>query len=297
VTKLLALAVLLSLAPAAPAQVVSKTVGQATMTADLSQAWPGGVIVARLRSRSRLGTTYAILDGRRALFYDTTRGPRALVPIPADTEPGSTALGIEIYTRRGRQRIPLDITIGPRDYPARNMTIPETRRHLPERPGVVSQARQFLLLVRSESKAAAWLGAFQPPVAEVASPSFGALQTWTGAVSVEPLTDALYGERGRGLRYEVPVGTLVQAPAAGAVLFAGTHELLGRTLVLDHGQGVVSVLAHLSRIDVLLGDRVESRTPLGASGDSGIAAGPVVEWRVYLHGIPVDPRVFTGGLD
>jgi hypothetical protein len=292
-----ALAVALLLPPWAEAQVVSRTVGQVTMSADLAQAWPGGLIVARLRSRSRLGTTYAILDGRRALFYDTPRGPRALVPIPADAEPGATQLGIEIYSRRGRQRIPLAVTIGARDYPPRELTIPETRRHLPERPLAVTQARQFLLLTRTESRQALWNGPFQPPVEAPPLVSFGSPQTFVGAASIEPLTDSLYGERARGLDYAVPTGTLVQAPAAGNVTFAGSQELLGRTVVLDHGQGLVSVLAFLSRIDVAAGARVEGRAPLGLSGDGGIAEQPKLQWRLYLHGIPVDPGVLSAPLD
>jgi murein DD-endopeptidase MepM/ murein hydrolase activator NlpD len=288
---------LLALAADAKAQVVSRTVGQVTMSADLSRAFPGGMIVARLRSRSRLGTVYAILDGRRVLFYDAGRGPRARVPGPAENEAGPAQLGIEIWGRRGRQRIPLDVQIAPRDYPARDVTIPETRRHLPERPGVVTMARQFLLLVRTETKDALWNGPFQPPLDAVAVPSFGAPQTWLGAASVEPLTDSLYGERGRGLDYPVPAGSLVKAPAAGIVLFAGQHELLGRTVAIDHGQGFVSVLAHLSRIDLAVGDRIESRTPVGLTGDSGIADVPKLQWRLYLHGIPIDPQAMTTPLD
>ena len=298
--KRLAVALLL-LGAAAPArgQVVSKTVGQVTMSADLARGWPGGVIVARLSSRGRLGTTYAILDGRRALFYDAGRGPRALVPVPADAAPGESALGIEIYTRRGRQRIPLDIVIPPREYAPRSVIIPETRRHLPQRPGLVTQARQLLLLVRTESQdELGSAGALRPPVdtAPVAG-SFGAPQTWVGGGAIEAMTDSIFGERHRGLDYEVPVGNLVQAPAAGTVLFAGYHELLGQMVVLDHGQGVVSVLAHLSRLEVLVGDRVEGHTPIGLSGDGGVAYAPIVHWRVYLHGVPIDPQVLTTSLD
>ncbi len=265
------------------------------MSADLARGWPGGVIVVRLRSRSRLGTTYALLGGRRARFYETSRGPRALVPVPADAAAGQTALGIEIFARRGRQRIPLDITIPPREYAPRTVTIPETRRHLPERPELVTQARQLLLLVRTETKEA--LGSetnLRPPVDAAPVVSFGAPQTWLGGDVIESLSDSIFGERHRGLDYEVPTGTLVQAPAASTVLFAGYHELLGQMLVLDHGQGVVSVLAHLSRLDVLVGDGIESRTPIGLSGDSGVAYAPMVHWRVYLHGIPIDPQVLGG---
>lgn len=290
---------LLGAAVPATAQVVSKTVGQVTMSADLARGWPGGLIVARLRSRGRLGTSYAILDGRRALFYETARGPRALVPIPADATPGDNTLGIEVFTRHGRQRIPLDITIPPREYAPRTVTIPETRRHLPEGPGLVTQARQLLLLVRTESKdALGSAGALRPPVdAGPVAASFGALQSWVGGGAIESLTDSIFGERYRGLDYEVPTGSLVQAPAAGTVLFADYNALLGHMLVLDHGQGVVSVLAHLSRLDVLTADRVEARTPIGLSGDSGIAYAPIVHWRVYLHGIPIDPLVLTTNLD
>jgi murein DD-endopeptidase MepM/ murein hydrolase activator NlpD len=62
-------------------------------------------------------------------------------------------------------------------------------------------------------------------------------------------------------------------------------------VVLDHGQGVVSVLTHLSRIDVTEGQTVEGRTPIGLSGESGATPGPLLGWRTYVHGIAVDPRV------
>src|SRR6266511_1607332 len=81
------------------------------------------------------------------------------------------------------------------------------------------------------------------------------------------------------------------APAAGTVLFAGPLTLSGQTLVIDHGQGVVSALFHLSRIDLRTGDRVEPRAIVGLSGDSGIAPTPLLQWRTYVHGVAVDPSV------
>jgi murein DD-endopeptidase MepM/ murein hydrolase activator NlpD len=75
------------------------------------------------------------------------------------------------------------------------------------------------------------------------------------------------------------------------VVLAAPQILTGNTLVLDHGQGVLSVFFHLSRIDVKEGEGVESRSPVGLSGDSGIAAAPHLHWAVYVHGVAVDPRV------
>jgi len=68
-------------------------------------------------------------------------------------------------------------------------------------------------------------------------------------------------------------------------------------VVIDHGQGVISTLFHLSRLDVVAGQSLEARTPVGLSGDSGICPTPMVQWRVYVHGIAVDPRLLDRPLD
>jgi murein DD-endopeptidase MepM/ murein hydrolase activator NlpD len=75
------------------------------------------------------------------------------------------------------------------------------------------------------------------------------------------------------------------------VLFAGPLSLSGATVVIDHGQGVVSVLQHLSRVDVRAGDAVAGAAVVGLSGDTGLAPEPMLQWRVYLHGVAVDPNV------
>jgi len=89
----------------------------------------------------------------------------------------------------------------------------------------------------------------------------------------------------------VPVGTPVRAPGAGTVLFAGPLALSGETVVIDHGQGVLSVLQHLSRVDGRPGDPVAAAAVVGLSGDTGLAPQPILQWRVYLHAVAVDPTV------
>jgi murein DD-endopeptidase MepM/ murein hydrolase activator NlpD len=77
------------------------------------------------------------------------------------------------------------------------------------------------------------------------------------------------------------------------VLLAGPLALTGGTVVIDHGQGVVSVLHHLSRIDVRLGDTVTAGAPVGLAGDTGLALEPMLQWRLYLHGVAVDPSALA----
>ncbi|MFI5183288.1 MAG: murein hydrolase activator EnvC family protein [Vicinamibacteria bacterium] len=290
----LTMALFLALPATGLPETVSRTIGQVTMVADLSQAVPGGVIVVHLRSRHGLGAVDAIFDGRRAPVYDSPHGPRALVPVPVGTPAGPGTLGFEIMARTGRQRVPLDINLAPREYTTRTVTIPETRRYLTTQPSAIRNSRQLLAMLRTESPLALRHGPFLSPVAAPPVPdSFGAAQTYVGASTVEYLTDAIFGEYHRGLDFEVPVGTLVQAPAAGTVLFAGYMSIPGAVVVLDHGQGIVSVLAHLSRVDVHEGDAVEARAPVGASGESGLIANPRLQWRLYVHGVAVDPRVMS----
>lgn len=290
-----ALAMALGPTTASP-ETVARTVGQVTLIADLAQAFPGGLIVARVASRGRLGMVEAILDGRRCPVYDSARGPRALVPVPVDRPSGPVALGFEIMARRGRQRVPLDVSIAPREYSSRSVVVQETRRHLASLPAALRDGRKLLEVVRAETPRALWQGAFKAPVATPPdAASFGATRTYVGVqIGLEYLTDGAFGEFHRGLDFLTPVGTVVQAPAAATVLFAGYMTIPGHVVALDHGQGVVSVLTHLSRVDVREGDVVEGRAPVGLSGDTGATAGPALEWRVYVHGIAVDPKVLMG---
>jgi hypothetical protein len=284
---------LLVASPAAPAsaQEIVRKVGRVTFRVDASQAFPGGVVVVRLASRGRLGGAWAFLDGRRAPFYPDRGVPRALVPVAADAEPGPAILGVGIASRGGEQRIAIPVTIAAREYRPRYVFLPEDKRAILGRRETSHDARKLLAVLRIESKEPA-PGLLLPPVGATGS-GFGEPRTHTGAADVESRIDALQGERHRGLDYVVPVGTPVRAPAVGTVLLAGRLSLSGETVVIDHGQGVLSVLQHLSRVDVGPGDAVASGAVVGLTGDTGLAPAPMLQWRVYLHGVAVDPNALA----
>lgn len=273
----------------APAQEIVRRVGRVTFRVDASQAFPGGVVVVRLGSRGRLGAAWAFLDGRRGAFYSDRGVPRALVPVAASAEAGPATLGVAIAARRGEQRVSIPITIASRVYQPRYVFLSEDERARLRRPEAAHDGRRLLAVLRTVSPTPA-PGLLLPPVDATGS-GFGEPRTYTGAADVESRIDALSGERHRGLDYAVPVGTPVRAPAAGTVLFAGPLALSGETVVIDHGQGVLSVLQHLSRVDARTGDPVPAAAVVGLSGDTGLAPEPMLQWRVYLHGVPVDPTV------
>jgi murein DD-endopeptidase MepM/ murein hydrolase activator NlpD len=273
----------------AQAQQLVRRVGSVTIRVDVSQAFPGGVVVVRLQSRGRLGAAWALLDGRRAPFYLERGVPRALVPVAAGSAPGPATLGVGIASRTGEQRVAIALEVAPREYRSRYVYLSEALRDLVAREEAARDGRRLLAYLRVQSKTPA-PGLLIPPVGSVGS-GFGEPRTHTGAAEVESRTDALAGERHRGIDYPVAAETPVRAPAAGRVLFAGPLTLPGGTVVIDHGQGVVSVLHHLSSVAVREGDEVAAASLVGLSGQSGLAPEPMLQWRVYLHGVAVDPLV------
>jgi murein DD-endopeptidase MepM/ murein hydrolase activator NlpD len=279
---------------AAADQVVGRA-GNLRIEVDDAAAYPGGLLVVRLRSPRPLAATYAILDGWRFPFFASRGVLRALVPIQVGTRPGPATLGIEIRGARGRRRVPLVVQVVPRSYPPRVRVVPEAERPLFALPSRTRDARVLLQALRTISPAPAWSGRFQSPVAAGARPTgsgFGGVSTYIGGSPVEEMTDSIHGEYHRGLDFEVAPGTPVLAPAAGTVILARPLALAGIALVIDHGQGVISALYHLSRLDAREGQRVDAGAPVGLSGASGLAIGAHLHWGVYVHAIAVDPTAF-----
>ena len=97
------------------------------------------------------------------------------------------------------------------------------------------------------------------------------------------------GSRHQGADFRAALGTPVTAPNAGIVVLASDLYFAGGTVVLDHGQGLVSLFAHLSQIGVEVGDRVQQGRQLGKAGATGRVTGPHLHWAMRLHGTSVDP--------
>lgn len=265
--------------------------GQLSVAVALDHAQPGGIAVVRFRSARWLGQTFAVFEGRRAPVFFAGGTARALVPIPAGTPPGPGLLGIELSARTGLQRLRLEFPIGERSFGERSQTLPDDKRALLQHPDRLRDGRRLMLALRTLTNDAQPKGPVRAPVAPPPLDTFGEHETYVGGSPVEMMMDGGFGDRHRGLDYAVALGNLVQAPAAGTVVMAEPLLLTGETLVLDHGQGLVSLLCHLSRLDVKPGDRVAAGDRVGLAGDTGLAMFPHVHWATYLYGIPVDPAV------
>jgi len=81
----------------------------------------------------------------------------------------------------------------------------------------------------------------------------------------------------------------VEASNHGRVVFADRLGIYGFTVVLDHGQGLTSVYAHLSRIDVAPGQAVKKGDTLGLTGETGLAGGDHLHFSIMVNGVYVNP--------
>jgi murein DD-endopeptidase MepM/ murein hydrolase activator NlpD len=124
-----------------------------------------------------------------------------------------------------------------------------------------------------------WAGGFQPPAKAQISDVFGTARTFNGrAQSVH-----------QGLDYAMPEGTPVGALNSGTVLLAQPLFFEGNCVVLDHGQGLLTLYMHLSKIEVKEGERIRSGAKIGLSGGTGRATGPHLHIGVRWQGVYLNP--------
>ena len=93
------------------------------------------------------------------------------------------------------------------------------------------------------------------------------------------------------LGYDLSVTKRYPAEAAnsGVVAFVGDLGIYGNTVIIDHGLGLFTLYAHLSSIDVKVGDSITQRQVIGKTGETGLAAGDHLHYGVYLHGVAILP--------
>lgn len=124
-----------------------------------------------------------------------------------------------------------------------------------------------------------WRGAFELPVKAEISGVFGTQRVFNGAVQ----------STHQGLDFRVPSGTPVNAVNSGTVILARPLYFEGNCVVIDHGQGLLTLYLHLSEIRVKEGNAVTKNELIGLSGGTGRATGPHLHLAVRWHGIYLNP--------
>jgi murein DD-endopeptidase MepM/ murein hydrolase activator NlpD len=223
-------------------------------------------------------------------FKTTPRTWGALIGLDLDVEPGDHVVRIAGTTSGGVQLTATrSLHVEPKEFPTRTLQVaPRFVTPPPQARPRIEQERMLLSrLFRVAHAEPRWREAFQLPIAGVVVSGFGVRSVFNN----EPR--APHG----GADFASPEGTPVAAPGAGEVVLVRDLYFTGNTVVIDHGLGLQSLFAHLSRTDVHEGDTVARGQIVGAVGSTGRATGPHLHWTVRLNGARVDPLSLVFALE
>lgn len=175
----------------------------------------------------------------------------------------------------------LAVLLKPRSFPTQSIWLPPGNDSL----GTDHEFDRVDAFKKLVTQQKFWNGKFLAPNRGPISSGYGIRRYYNGVFAKDYYH--------RGLDYAGSHGSPVIAPAAGRVALVGRvsqgFQLHGNTIGIDHGQGVLSIFLHLSRIDVKEGDRVRAGQAIGAVGSTGASTGPHLHWGLYVHGLSVDP--------
>lgn len=188
---------------------------------------------------------------------------------------------LTLERQRAGRREAATVRVGPFDYPVQKLTLPKGQVDLSPRDleRVARESREVATLWgrRGERRFALPL---TPPLDPLpAGGRFGSRRIING----QPRSP--HG----GSDYTVAAGTPVRAVADGEVALVGEHFFGGRSVFVDHGDGLVTMYFHLSRVDVAAGEAVRRGETIGAVGATGRATGPHLHFGVRWRAARVDP--------
>jgi murein DD-endopeptidase MepM/ murein hydrolase activator NlpD len=259
-----------------------------TVRADPLRLVNGAPVLFQVKSPSHLESLSGTWLGHQIEFsFDSSSKTWfALAGVSLETEPGSYSLELT-GSRAGVKANSHELTFSRKfaivraKYPKVELTV--SKQFTEPNPGQVKQIdedqktkKDYLNRVTPERE---WSGKFDAPADAAISDVFGTQRVFNGKTQSSHL----------GLDFRVPSGTPVDAMNQGTVLLARPLYFEGNCVVLDHGQGLLTIYMHLSQFMVKEGERVKRGQQVGLSGGTGRATGPHLHVAVRWQGTYLDP--------
>ena len=147
---------------------------------------------------------------------------------------------------------------------------------------IKNEKKEIRRIYTSSSNTRLWYGSFKKPLAGDITSAFGTQRLFNGKLQ----------SYHRGTDFRARSGTPVYASNFGIVRLAKNLFYSGNIVIVDHGKGVFTNYAHLSKIQVVAGQQVTRGAQIGLSGATGRVSGPHLHWGVKINGAYVDPLQF-----
>ncbi|MCS7224661.1 MAG: M23 family metallopeptidase [Armatimonadetes bacterium] len=223
-----------------------------------------------------------VWQGREIRFFPFPGGYRALIPIPADLKPGTYSITVP-----DGQLTPIAVSLRvlAASFPTQRIKLAPEKTKLYEAPEREKEREVWRASLRTVSDQVLWSAPFLIPVSGRKTTGFGVRRYYVGRS--QPFSYH------RGVDLAAPRGTPVKASNSGRVVLARTFTVEGVSVLIDHGQGVLTAYLHLHSASVQEGQVVSRGQEIGTVGDSGAVTGPHLHWALYVQGVPVDPNPWT----
>jgi murein DD-endopeptidase MepM/ murein hydrolase activator NlpD len=261
-----------------------------TVRAQPTRLVNGAPVLFRVKPPARLDSLNGTWLGHEVPFsFDaTSKTWYGLAGVSLESSPGIYSLELSGETVGGKvpsQKISFTrkFTVAAGKYPEISVKLSVGGKFTepsPEQQKEIQEAQQvkkdYLSRVTPERE---WSGPFTTPAEAAISDVFGSRRVFNGKTSSPHL----------GLDFRVPSGTPVAAMNDGTVLLARPLYFEGNFVVLDHGQGLLTLYLHLSEFKVKEGEQVKRGQEIGLSGGTGRATGPHLHVAVRWQGTYLDP--------
>ena len=241
--------------------------------------WPGGIAVVPVPGDVRPTVT---VGGQPALVVKRDGAWHAFIGVSLDHHPGEPLTAV-VSRPASAASTTLSIDLETADYRVQRLNV--DRKYVD--PGAEALERIFAERKTIDAAIANWRPtdidaiALIPPVPGRRSDSFGSRRIFND----QPRSPH------KGMDIAAATGTPIVAPLEGIVTATGDYYFNGNTVIVDHGQGLISLYCHLSNIDVHEGQVVASGDRFGAVGATGRVTGPHLHFATYLNGTAVDPAL------
>jgi murein DD-endopeptidase MepM/ murein hydrolase activator NlpD len=229
-----------------------------------------------LRLHAPATAATARMNGRTIrLFRQQDGGAFGIMPVPLDQKPG--AYPIEVLDQAGATVATASVQVLDAHYPKQNVTIGQSLAELKPSPGETETVAAFRTAV---SDVRYWSEPLELPVRGCMTSLYGVQRYLNGKPT---------GSAHAGIDQRSPAGTPIHAVDGGVVKIVREWNLHGRTVAIDHGQGLESIYLHMSKLAATEGATVKKGDIIGYVGSTGRSTAPHLHWSLYANGVPVNP--------